>query len=117
VQVINYSAIQPAEKQISLLPGIVDDWAGKDTQAAAEWVRTLPTGEAKDAAIGSLAAKISIEDYESAMAWAGAIQNEGDRIARQEQLARYWLRQDPARARAWISGSALPPETRKELLQ
>lgn len=95
---------------------VVDNWASKDTGAAASWLERQPAGVFKDAALGSLARKISQEDPEAALTWVAGITDEKQRLRQTESVARDWMRQNPAAARQWISSSNLPGDVRKRLL-
>ncbi len=105
------------EEKAALLPTVVESWASKDVEAAAEWLSRQPQGGPKDSAINSLSRRIAIEDPETALSWAGSISNPQQRASQMESLARDWVRQDPTAAKAWINQSNLPADVRTRLLK
>lgn len=114
---IRYIDHLPETSRVDAMRIAVERWASKDTEAAAEWLRKQPQGPAKDAAIFSLSRKISLEDPETALAWAATISNTAQRTRQTEILIQDWLRQDVSAARAWISRAKLPEGTRERLLR
>ncbi len=106
-----------AEDKAEILPRVVDRWASKNTEAAAEWLARQPAGPAKDSAIERIGQKIAAEDHETALSWAVTISDAKRRDRQVESLARDWVRQDAAAAKAWINRSSLPPETKARLLK
>jgi hypothetical protein len=99
------------------MQAVVNNWASKDTESAAAWLERQPAGASKDAALGSLARKISQEDPEAALTWVAGISDEKQRLSQTENVARDWIRQAPTAARQWISASKLPEDVRNRLLK
>lgn len=107
----------PAEQRESAMRAVVQRWATKDAEAAAEWLVRQPDGSAKDSSVAVLARKLAPEDPETALRWAGSISNTGARDRQIEQIAGDWMRQNPAAARPWIEQSSLAPKVRNRLLK
>jgi hypothetical protein len=107
----------PEAQRSRPMQSVVNNWASKNTEAAAAWLERQPAGTSKDAALGSLARKISQEDPEAALTWVAGISDEKQRLSQTESVARDWIRQAPAAARQWVSSSNLPEDTRKRLLK
>jgi hypothetical protein len=98
------------------LSTLVSQWSQQDLAAAGDWLNRLSPGKGRDAAVMRYASQVFESDPEAALIWAGSLAVEEERISEVEQLARRYLRNDPAKASRWIATSALPAETREQLL-
>jgi hypothetical protein len=107
----------PEAQRSRPMQAVVNNWASKNTEAAAAWLERQPAGTSKDAALGSLARKISQEDPEAALTWVAGISDEKQRLSQTENVARDWIRQAPTAAHQWVSSSNLPEDVRKRLLK
>lgn len=107
----------PAEQRDDAMRAVVQRWAAKDAEAAADWLVRQPDGPAKDSSVAVLARKLAPEDPETALRWAESISNTGARDRQIEQIAADWMRQDPAAARPWVEQSRLSPKVRDRLLK
>jgi hypothetical protein len=98
---------------------VVREWVGQNEGAgaaeAAKYVESMPAGANKDASSRELAMQAVREDPQTAIAWAGSIQ---DPVKKEEALidvARRYLRQDPESGAAWLATSGLSEEARKKV--
>ena len=105
-----------AWNDMAIFTAIVLVWLWRDLTATGDWLNRLSPGEGRDAAVKRYAAQVFESDPEAALIWAGSLGVAEERTSEVEQLARRYLRNDPARAKRWIAASALPPETREQLL-
>jgi hypothetical protein len=94
-------------------------YAQHDPRGASEWISSLPEGERRDAAIGSLVGYLERTDgdYEAAFAWAGAATDAAQHQKDLERVAERWLSRDATAARAAIEASSLAAETKSRLLK
>jgi hypothetical protein len=109
-------ALPEGDLRTKSLSNLVSQWARRDLTATGDWLNRLSPGEGRDAAVKRYAAQVFESDPEAALIWAGSLGVAEERTSEVEQLARRYLRNDPARAKRWIAASALPPETREQLL-
>jgi hypothetical protein len=96
------------------LDGALSYWVLQDSTAAQEFIRTLPAPVQARAA-NFTAPLFAQSDPAAAMTWAQSLPDPTARdIAVTRAFAR-WLDNAPSAARAWLSGSNLPPETKTRL--
>jgi hypothetical protein len=95
---------------------VTDYWTRTDLEAPAAWIRTLPAGSSRDKALGAYVEGVARTDGAAAIPWAELIGNERDRHRALEVAAHAYLRRDERSARAWIEGSELKEEVRRQLL-
>jgi hypothetical protein len=94
---------------------VVQHWLHLDSIAASEWVGTLPAGETRDAAAGTLVEHVARSDPESAFAWAVSIDEEGHRTHLMHHSLERWNEVDPAAARAAFDTASLNADQRRHL--
>src|SRR5205085_7589137 len=91
--------------------------AESDAAGAGQWLKALPPGTSRDAAVSSYAQALVQFYPESALHWAETI---GDKEARGSQiqaLATRWIGIDYASARTWVLASNLPDSVKKSILE
>jgi hypothetical protein len=95
---------------------LVSSWARVDPVDAADWILAQsPPSRSLDGAIQGLVVAVAGSNPEGATRWAAVVTDPKLRNKLTEQAARIWLRQDPARAAAYIN--TLPPAARQRLLR
>ncbi len=99
------------------MDALVGNWASKDIEAAAAWLDRRSAGPTKDAALRTLSRKIAQEDPEAALTWVNGISDDKERARQTESIARNGIRQNPTAARAGVSTSTLPEDSRQRLLK
>ena len=92
-------------------------WADRNVDTVANWLNSLASSPARDAAIGAYVNKLALQFPESAALWAKSIQDESLRMRELETVGELWMGTDPISARAWISQAALPEQTKTRLLE
>ncbi len=93
---------------------LVEQWSTQDPYSAADWLTRQPVGRARDAASSSLARQLREIDPSAAAVWIDAIQDPDLRLNAQWEQYSWWKSQDPDAARAWLSKSTVPAESRAE---
>lgn len=98
---------------------VVGQWLdrneGAESVQASEFVTRMPPGESRDAASATIARRMSGEDPEAAIAWAGAIANPEQRQDTLIDVGRRYLRSDPDAAARWLATSGLSPEAQQQV--
>jgi hypothetical protein len=77
----------------------------------------LTAGHSRDSAVAAFAESLANSSPESAAKWLETVTDEEMRNSRLEMTAQRWLQTDEPAARQWIAQSALPPETKQQLLK
>jgi hypothetical protein len=95
---------------------IAREWGLRDWNAAAGWLETLAMGASRDAAIGAFVSSADGYDIKLALEWANQTEAPDSRATRVEDIARRWLREDNAAARAWLEKAKLPEGVAERLL-
>jgi hypothetical protein len=80
-----------------------------------EWLRNAELEPWLDPAVSLFAKKLSYEDPEAALEWAGRISDEEIRWGTVGVIARAWLMADEEAAKAWIDGAELPDVYRQKI--
>lgn len=88
----------------------MESWTREDPIAAGEYLATLPASAARDAATGAFAERVSREDPETAMEWAGTISDLDLRNETIIEVAQDWYRSDRAATETWMQTSGLSAE-------
>ena len=84
------------------LSTIAHEWATQDSTGAAKWLDTLPSGNARDAAVLSFSGAVADADPEGAAAWAATISQPEQRDSAISNVFQQWKRTDPKAADAWL---------------
>ena len=117
-QAASYAANLPAgDLQDSGVIKVVKEWSFRDPRGAANWVSTFPEGKLRDKAVEPI---IFWGQGQCPAAIADMLDTIGNsELTKQhaETLASSWLARDAAAARAWITASPLPDETKQQWLK
>jgi hypothetical protein len=96
---------------------VIDEWADRDTNGAAEFLgRFAPSPETDDARM-VVAREALRQDPESAMAWVGTISNQNYRSKALRDMFRDWRRRDEKAALGWLSRSGQPKEVQEQMIR
>ena len=95
---------------------VMNNWVYSDTSAAQKWVASLPEGASKDQAVMRYAMSTPSKDYEQTLTMAGNISNQGVRDTALSTATRNWMKDDPEAAKAWLEGTSLLSQDRKNAL-
>ncbi len=110
--------IAPEFSDAHLLASIATDWAANNYAQAQEKIRSLPDGTEKQSALAGLVAVTISRDLPGAFAMIPELKDQAARSEFYMQATRYWLRQDGAAARTWLSGTTeLSAEQKTAVLQ
>jgi hypothetical protein len=82
-----------------------------------EWLRAAELEPWLDPAVSLFAKKLSHEDREAALEWAGRISDEEIRWGTVGLIARAWLMTDEEAAKAWIDRAELPELYRRKIFE
>lgn len=91
-------------------------WLREDDAAARAWLDSMLPDPALDPAVAALVLRLSGSTPESAIAWAGRIEDEDLRRRSQVRVARGWLRADREAALAWLEASDLGDDLRQKIV-
>lgn len=108
------SDTKPGRKS-TMLYSAVSSWAGVEPVAAARWVKTLPEGEPKDAAVAAVASALAYRLPEEGLRWAQDIKDAQRRMQTLSLCFQGWLRKDPDKPRQWLQQANLDKESRESL--
>lgn len=108
------AALQPAEVRLEALNGAMSYWLLQDSAAARNYIFGL-TGETLVSAAAHLAPGLAQRDPVGTMAWAQTLPTAEAREATTIAAYARWLKNAPAEARAWLTTSNLPAETKVRL--
>jgi len=98
-----------------MLKSTVNIWAGTEPVAATRWVKALPEGEVKDAAVAAVASALSLRLPEEGMRWAQDIKDAAIRRQTLGLCFQAWLYKDQDKPGKWLQQASLDEETRKSL--
>ena len=87
---------------------IVRRWSDQDPGAAANWINTMPTGAARDAAAAALASSVASSDPTAAVGWAQSIGDEGTRTSALQRVSQRVLWRDPTNGAATLQSAGVP---------
>jgi hypothetical protein len=94
---------------------LVDHWAGVDANAAGKWLQKFPQAPEMDEPRRTFAWEIREKDPESAVAWAGTVQDQKQRDRLMVELLRDWSRRDKSAAQGYMQRNNWPPETQSKV--
>ena len=93
-------------------------WAQSNRDRALEWATSLQEGPARDAALaGGVRVIAQSEQPLLTLPWITNIGSKDKRAGAYEELASWWLRSDPAKARAWLETATIPAPKKADLLK
>ena len=91
--------------------------ARDDAAVGAEFLKALPAGAIRDAAVAEYTANVSVKDAGSVMAWALSISDSAKKKGATQGVLKRWFEKNPAEAFEWLeSGSGMTPEQRQDFL-
>lgn len=88
-----------------------EEWTRRDATAAGEYLTSMASSPARDAAVEEFASNLARQEPDTAIQWAETIDNQESRTETITRVARSWYRQDQEAASQWLSTSGLPEET------
>jgi hypothetical protein len=103
------------ELRIRACRDVANAWVQNDSDAVGAWVREMPAGKPREAAVQSLVSSLQYADPKAAAQWAEAVSDPSQRNQLMEQAAKHWLENDPA-AKVWIVNSSLSQDAKNRLL-
>jgi hypothetical protein len=84
-----------------------DQWAHADFQGAARWLRSLPAGNQRDAAISGFAPVAAKIDGATAVDWALTLTDPAERRSCVDEVVREWQKADAEAAAAYLKEKGL----------
>ncbi|WP_086932575.1 hypothetical protein [Agarilytica rhodophyticola] len=115
--VISSIAQYPQEIRPQIAYGLIEQWIGKDANAALHWIESLERSPTKDQAIQSyISYGNSTSNRTATFALAESIEKESSRIALMSQVFEQWYFDDPNNAEKALSDSTSLNEEQKTLL-
>jgi hypothetical protein len=102
-------------RKSTMLYSAVSAWAGVEPVAAARWVKTLPEGEPKDAAVAAVASALAYRLPEEGLLWAQDIKDAQRRRQTLSLCFQSWLRKDADKPKQWLQQASLDKESRESL--
>lgn len=94
---------------------VIKAWAPSQPAAVSNWLANLPTGTASDEMIDAFLEGTAGKYPEFAAQWTQSVADDARRQKYQVQVARLWIKNDPAAALKWIDGLSLPEEIKQTL--
>ncbi len=92
---------------------VVSSWVYTDTEAAKNWVNSLPAGSSRDSALTTYAMQTPSRNYQETIEMASGISNERNREWAVSSAVRNWMNDDPAAAKSWLDSSNLSDRTKE----
>jgi len=96
--------LNPAQL-VNTVSALSNSWLREDPQVASEWINTLPTSPARDAAVQNLINTQGQYDLTSGMAWAGTISSDTGQTRAYTTLISQAARRDPVAAQNAVDGA------------
>lgn len=93
------------------------EWVRKDPTGASQYLVEMPPGELKDTAINGFVSRLAWEDPQSAITWAGTIEQESTRMEALTRAGQAYFRRDQEGAREWLQTSGLSEEAQKKVTE
>ncbi|HTB82582.1 MAG TPA: hypothetical protein VK742_02910 [Candidatus Sulfotelmatobacter sp.] len=101
---------QPAAMQ-----AVIQSWAQTEPEAAAEWLTNSAPATNNESLFNGFVTGAAVNYPGFAAQWTQSVTNDAERQKLQFQIARQWLKSDPAAATNWIDGLDLPEKVRSGL--
>lgn len=100
------SGLTDPEEQSGAAGALVSSWASRDLNSAAQWVRSLPAGTTRDAAVRALLDATTFrQDPGLALRWTDSIHDPSLRRELAGSIVSRWEILDPSRAAAWVQSA------------
>jgi hypothetical protein len=100
----------------ALLAHVMDDWSRADLNAAGQFINQMPASPVKDNAIASFASRAAQDDPSAAMDWVATISDDQARQQAAQQVAKQWVKQDPASLAQFLNTTDLLTNQQKQTL-
>ncbi len=110
------ATLSPGPTRAAAMAAITRDWALLDPMASGAWLESLPANDARAKAAEAYVDQTAWCRPDLAAQWVGSIADEATRNDQIENIARAWLKQNPAAAQAWLQQTSLPDERKKQFL-
>ena len=94
---------------------VIQSWAQTEPAAAADWLTNLPPVTNNEAIFNAFIAGAAAKYPDFAAQWTQSVTNDAERQKFQLQIARQWLKTNPAAATNWIDSLDLPAKIRSSL--
>ncbi len=108
-------AFPETNAQPEQVQSVIKAWSQHEPAAAAKWLANLPPGTTNDAMVSAFLEGAVAKYPEYAAQWTQSVTNETTRQKFQLQVARQWMKSDPAAAMKWINSLDLPEEIKQPL--
>ncbi|HYE32076.1 MAG TPA: hypothetical protein VEH27_11650 [Methylomirabilota bacterium] len=95
---------------------LIDRWANEDPTAAGAWLAQQPPGSNREMVVSRFSALAAQHDPQLAWEWANSMKG-AMRDSTLENVAREWMRHDPAEARQRIQSSGVPDHILQRVLK
>jgi len=94
---------------------VIKTWAQPEPAAVARWLANRPASTANEAMFSAFLEGAVTKYPEYAAQWTQSVTDEIQRQKYQVQVAKQWMKSDPASASRWIDSLALPEEIKQPL--
>jgi predicted transcriptional regulator len=101
--------------QPAAIQAVLQSWSQTEPEAAAQWLTNLPATTNNDSLFNAFITGAMVKYPDFAAQWTQSVTNDADRQKFQIQVARQWLKTDPAAATNWIDNLDLPEKIRSSL--
>lgn len=110
------ASLPPGRDQLRALDQVVQNWAGIDLKAAADFVGSQPGGLARDAMTGTIARNIGRQDASQGLGWAATISDQN--IQERTAMGILWrsASQNPAQMQQLVQGSTLADSVKQDII-
>lgn len=108
-------AFPETNAQPKLVQSVINTWAQHEPAAAAQWLANQPAGTASDDVTNAFLTGVLAKYPAFAAQWTQSISDETRRQKLQLQVARQWLKTDPATATNWMDSLDLPEAIKQSL--
>jgi hypothetical protein len=108
-------AFSETNAQPEQVQSVIKVWAQPEPAAVAKWLADLPAGTVSDEMVGAFLNGAALKYPQYAAEWTQSVADETKRQKYQIQVARQWIKTDPAGALKWIESLNLPDEIRQSL--
>lgn len=111
------SQLADGDLRRSQLGRVMESWAQDNPDEAAKWLSQYPASEQTDQAARSLAREMARTNPQAAAGWAESITDVNLRNRAIQEVAFEWMSKDAEKAKAYITASSLPDNTKTMILE
>jgi hypothetical protein len=101
----------------SVASAIASAWANQDSAGGNEWLKTLPEGQGREAAVNAYVHSVQHSEPALAATWAATLNDPQMRQHLVEMSVGQWIEQDASRAEQWLRKAEIPAELRNRLME